>query len=71
MKKYVAYIILDNTYQPFVFETDGNAIEYLWTRFGMDTYIDKLEEILGEPEPEEPVTAEGEEDYSETKKGES
>lgn len=40
--KYTAYIVLDGIYQPYEFDTDGNPIEYLWTRFGMDTYIDKL-----------------------------
>lgn len=53
MKKYIAYIVLANEYQPFEFETDGNAIEYLWTRFGMDTYIDRLEEIVDEPDTTE------------------
>lgn len=59
MRQYRAFLVLDSTYQEFKFETDGNAIEYLWTRFGMDTYIDRLEEIVGEPEPEEPEEPEG------------
>lgn len=42
LMKYTAYIVLDGVYQPYEFDTDGNPIEYLWTRFGMDTYIDKL-----------------------------
>ena len=54
MKKYKAYLVLDNVYQPIDFETDLNPIEFLWTRYGMDTYIDSLEEILDkETETEE------------------
>lgn len=46
MKKYKAYLVLDNIYQSVDFETDLNPIEFLWTRYGMDTYIDSLEETL-------------------------
>lgn len=46
IKKYKAYLVLDNIYQSVDFETDLNPIEFLWTRYGMDTYIDSLEEIL-------------------------
>lgn len=53
MKKYKAYLVLDNVYQSVDFETDLNPIEFLWTRYGMDTYIDSLEEILDEKEVEE------------------
>lgn len=53
MRQYRAFLVLNNEYQEFKFETDGNAIEYLWTRFGMDTYIDKLEEIVDEPDTTE------------------
>lgn len=54
IKKYKAYLVLDNIYQSVDFETDSNPIEFLWTRYGMDTYIDSLEEILDkETEPEE------------------
>lgn len=54
MKKYKAYLVLDNVYQSVDFETDLNPIEFLWTRYGMDTYIDSLEEILDkETETEE------------------
>ncbi len=54
IKKYKAYLVLDNIYQSVDFETDLNPIEFLWTRYGMDTYIDSLEEILDkETETEE------------------
>lgn len=52
MKKYKAYLVLDNVYQSVDFETDLNPIEFLWTRYGMDTYIDSLEEVLDEEEVE-------------------
>lgn len=61
MKKYRAYLVLDNVYQSVDFETDLNPIEFLWTRYGMDTYIDSLEEILDEEE----VEKEEEEDLGE------
>lgn len=53
IKKYKAYLVLDNTYQSVDFETDLNPIEFLWTRYGMDTYIDSLEEILDKETEEE------------------
>lgn len=59
IKKYKAYLVLDNIYQSVDFETDLNPIEFLWTRYGMDTYIDSLEEILDkETETEEESLAE-------------
>lgn len=45
MKSYIAYLVLSNEYTEFKFETDDNPIEFLWTRFGMDTYIDSLQDI--------------------------
>lgn len=53
IKKYKAYLVLDNIYQSVDFETDLNPIEFLWTRYGMDTYIDSLEEILDKETEEE------------------
>lgn len=53
IKKYKAYLVLDNVYQSVAFETDLNPIEFLWTRYGMDTYIDALEEILDKETEEE------------------
>lgn len=49
MKKYTANLILNNELTPIEFETDINAIEYLWQRYGMDTYIESLIEIIEEP----------------------
>lgn len=44
MMNYIAYIILNNERTKIEFSTDGNPIEYLWTKYGMDTYIESLEE---------------------------
>ena len=52
MKKYKAYLVLDNVYQSVDFETDLNRIEFLWTRYGIDTYSDSLEEVLDKEEKE-------------------
>lgn len=61
MKKYKAYLVLDNVYQSVDFETDLNPIEFLWTRYGMDTYIDSLEEVLDKEEKEKEEENLGEE----------
>lgn len=61
MKKYKAYLVLDNVYQSVDFETDLNPIEFLWTRYGMDTYIDSLEEVSDEKEAEKEEEDLGEE----------
>ena len=61
MKKYKAYLVLDNVYQSVDFETDLNPIEFLWTRYGMDTYIDSLEEALDKEEKEKEEENLGEE----------
>lgn len=48
MMNYIAYIILDNERTKIEFNTEENPIEYLWTKYGMDTYIESLEEIKEE-----------------------
>ena len=48
MTNYIAYIILNNERTKIEFSTEGNPIEYLWTKYGMDTYIESLEEIKEE-----------------------
>lgn len=48
MKKYRATLVLDNILTPVHFETEENAIEYLWQRYGMDTYIETLSEEIEE-----------------------
>ena len=52
MKKYKAKIYLDDELQEVVFDTNDNPIEYLWARYGMDSFIEWLTEIA-EPEIEE------------------
>lgn len=46
MKKYIAYLVLNNVNQPIEFETNENPVEYLWGRYGMDTFIESVEEIV-------------------------
>lgn len=48
MKKYIAKLILDNELTKVEFETKDNPIEYLWTRYGMDIYIDSVHEVKEE-----------------------
>ena len=45
MIKYTAELVIQNESNIINFETDINPIEYLWARYGMDTYIATLEEI--------------------------
>ena len=44
MTKYTAYLVLANERISVTFETDKNPVEYLWERYGMDTYIESVEE---------------------------
>lgn len=48
MTNYTAYIILNTERTKVEFSTDGNPIEYLWTKYGMDTYIESFKEIKEE-----------------------
>ena len=48
MTKYIAEIVIDNKAEQIEFQTDVNPIEYLWSRYGMDTFIATLSEI-GQP----------------------
>lgn len=43
--KYVATIMIENQLEDIKFETEDNPVEFLWTRYGMDSYIEKLEEV--------------------------
>lgn len=45
MIKYIAYLVLANERTAVEFETDKNPVEYLWERYGMDTYIESVEEV--------------------------
>ena len=53
MKKYSANLVLDNELTKVEFETKDNPIEYLWTRYGMDTYIESIDEVKEEVTIEE------------------
>ncbi|WP_207463868.1 hypothetical protein [Enterococcus mundtii] len=44
MKNYKARIVINNILETIPFETNENPIEYLWGRYGMDSYIEFLEE---------------------------
>lgn len=52
MKSYKAYLVIDNVLTPIEFSTTSNPIEYLWGMFGMDTFIDSLEEVVPEDVPD-------------------
>lgn len=45
MTKYRAVIFLDGELQTIEYETSGNRIEYLWSRYGMDTFIESIDII--------------------------
>lgn len=55
MKKYIANLVLDNELTKVEFEIKDNPIEYLWTRYGMDTYIESVQEVKEEVTLEEEV----------------
>ena len=55
MKKYIATLVLDNELTKVEFEIKDNPIEYLWTRYGMDTYIESVHEVKEEVTIEEEV----------------
>ncbi len=44
-KKYIASIEVNNNLEVVTFETDGNPIEYIWGRYGLSSYIARLEEV--------------------------
>lgn len=48
MKKYNANLVLDSELTKVEFETKDNPIDYLWTRYGMDTYIESIYEVKEE-----------------------
>ena len=48
MTNYTAYIILNNERTKIEFSTDENPVEHLWTKYGMDTYIESFEVIKEE-----------------------
>ena len=44
-KKYIASIEVNNNLEVVTFETDGNPIEYIWGRYGLSSYIARLEKV--------------------------
>ncbi|MGX6979046.1 hypothetical protein ACWN8V_07285 [Vagococcus elongatus] len=46
MKEYKARIMIENELKTITYETSENPIEYLWGRYGMDSYIDYIEEVV-------------------------
>lgn len=45
MKKYKASISIENELKVIDFETKENPIEHLWGKYGMDSFIEWLEEV--------------------------
>lgn len=65
-KEYKASVQLNNELTVVYFETKGNPIEHLWAQYGISTYIEYIEEIVKEAEPEpEEETIEAIEEISE------
>lgn len=48
MKKYRASIEIDNKLEKVEFETKENPVEYIWQRYGMDSFIESVEELGSE-----------------------
>lgn len=58
MKKYLASIELENQLEKVNFETEGSPVEYLWGRYGMDSYIEWIQDVTtAVVVPEEEPTA--------------
>lgn len=53
MKDYKASIMIDNKLEKVEFETEDNPVEFLWTRYGMDTFIEYIIEKKEEKDIEE------------------
>lgn len=53
MKKYKANIMIANELELIKFQTKENPIEHIWTRYGMDSYIEYIEQIEGFEEMEQ------------------
>ena len=53
MKKNIANLVLASELTKVEFETKDNPIEHLWTRYGMDTYIESIHEVKEEVTVEE------------------
>ena len=63
-RDYVGHVLIDNEIKRVPFKTDGNPVKYLWGRFGMSAYIERIEgvEDAGGEMEEELITSEEDEE---------
>ena len=47
-KNYKSHVLINNELQEIKFSTADNPVEYLWTLYGMSTYIADLEVVQDE-----------------------
>lgn len=45
MREYTGHVLIDGKIQRVPFKTAGNPVEYLWTKFGMSAYIQKIDGV--------------------------
>lgn len=45
MRSYIGHVLIDNEIKKIPFKTDGNPVEYLWGKFGMAVYIERIEGV--------------------------
>lgn len=45
MRSYIGHVFIDNEIKEIPFETDGNPVKYLWGKFGMAVYIERIEGV--------------------------
>jgi len=43
--KYEANVMINNELELVKFDIDGNPVEYLWGRYGMDSYIERVDTV--------------------------
>lgn len=47
-RNYVGYILLDNKIKKVPFRTSDNPVEYLWGKYGMSVYVERIDGIVDE-----------------------
>lgn len=45
IRDYVGHVLVDNEIKKIPFKTDDSPVKYLWGRFGMAIYIEKIEGV--------------------------
>lgn len=56
MRSYIGHVLINNEIKEIPFETDGNPVKYLWGKFGMAVYIERIEGVeSAENETDEPA----------------